>query len=207
MGRVSDARQRLLDATMELIWRESYGAVTVDDICVKAGVKKGSFYYFFKSKTELVLSALDTHWAKLKPELDRVFSPSVPPLERFEGYFDFIYHRQCELKRQMGSVPGCPYCAVGSETSNCDRVICGKIQEIMKSISRYFETALRDAQAEGLIERRDVGEQVRAVIAQYGGALQQARISNDPEPLKHVFDGVMRILRATPTAPLSGAAA
>jgi len=57
MGRVSDARQRLLDATIDLIWQNSYGAVTVDDICERAGVKKGSFYYFFPSKTDLVVAA------------------------------------------------------------------------------------------------------------------------------------------------------
>ena len=198
MGRVSDARQRLLDAAIELIWRESYGAVTVDDICEKAGVKKGSFYYFFKSKTELVISALETHWLKLRPELDRIFSPSVPPLDRLKGYFEFIYERQCRLKREMGCVPGCPYQSLGSETSNCDKIICQKIHEILKSVSRYFETALRDAQAEGLVERRDVQEQVRAVLALYGGALAQARIANDPEPIRHVFDGVIRILGPSP---------
>jgi len=57
MGRVSDAKQRLLDATIELIWQHSYGAVTVDNICERAGVKKGSFYYFFPSKTDLVVAA------------------------------------------------------------------------------------------------------------------------------------------------------
>src|SRR5262249_6289811 len=79
MGRCGDARDRLLDATIELIWRESYGAVTVDSICAKAGVKKGSFYYFFESKDELVGAALEAHWKSIQPELDRLFSPSVPP--------------------------------------------------------------------------------------------------------------------------------
>ena len=56
MGRVSDAKQRLLQATIDLIWQNSYGAVTVDNICERAGVKKGSFYYFFPSKTDLVVA-------------------------------------------------------------------------------------------------------------------------------------------------------
>jgi len=50
MGRVSDAKQRLMDAVLDLIWSGSYGSTTIDDICEKAGVKKGSFYYFFDSK-------------------------------------------------------------------------------------------------------------------------------------------------------------
>ena len=30
MGRVSDAKDRLLDAAIELVWRNSYGAVSVE---------------------------------------------------------------------------------------------------------------------------------------------------------------------------------
>jgi TetR/AcrR family transcriptional repressor of nem operon len=47
MGRVSDAKERLMEAVRELIWTGSYGSTTIDQICEKAGVKKGSFYYFF----------------------------------------------------------------------------------------------------------------------------------------------------------------
>ena len=53
MGRTSDANERLMDAALDLIWEESYGAVTIDDICKRADVKKGSFYYFFDSKAAL----------------------------------------------------------------------------------------------------------------------------------------------------------
>jgi len=45
MGRVSDAKERLMEAVEELIWKGSYGSTTIDQICEKAGVKKGSFYY------------------------------------------------------------------------------------------------------------------------------------------------------------------
>ena len=41
MGRVSDAKQKLMDAVTELIWHGSYRGTTIDQICEKAGVKKG----------------------------------------------------------------------------------------------------------------------------------------------------------------------
>ncbi|TAK98721.1 MAG: TetR/AcrR family transcriptional regulator, partial [Verrucomicrobia bacterium] len=47
MGRVSDAKTRLMEAVRELIWTGSFGSTTIDQICEKSGVKKGSFYYFF----------------------------------------------------------------------------------------------------------------------------------------------------------------
>jgi TetR/AcrR family transcriptional repressor of nem operon len=51
MGRTSDAKERLIEAMIELIWTGSYGSTSVDQICERAGVKKGSFYHFFESKT------------------------------------------------------------------------------------------------------------------------------------------------------------
>ncbi|MEW6160082.1 MAG: TetR/AcrR family transcriptional regulator, partial [Verrucomicrobiota bacterium] len=77
MGRVSDAKERLMDAVRELIWTGSYGSTTIDQICDKAGVKKGSFYYFFDSKADLAVVALDEDWSRRRLELDSLFSPTV----------------------------------------------------------------------------------------------------------------------------------
>ena len=63
MPRVSDMKERLTEAAMGLIWENSYGATSVDAICERAGAKKGSFYYFFKSKSELAAAALEGDWS------------------------------------------------------------------------------------------------------------------------------------------------
>ena len=92
MPRTSDAKERLTDAAMDLIWQNSYGATSVDAICARAQVRKGSFYYFFKSKSELAAAALEADWQKRQVDMDRIFSPTVPPLERLQNYFDFVHH-------------------------------------------------------------------------------------------------------------------
>src|SRR5580698_4273763 len=108
MGRTSDASQRLMTAAVDLIWEESYGAITIDDICKRANVKKGSFYYFFKSKAELAVAALEKLWKEeWKPMLDECFSPSVDPLQRLRNYFDTIHTKQVDAKARHGKVLGC----------------------------------------------------------------------------------------------------
>jgi TetR/AcrR family transcriptional regulator, transcriptional repressor for nem operon len=80
MGRVSNADQKLMDAALDLIWEESYGAVTIDQICQRAGVKTGSFYYFFESKADLAVAVFERLWEEeWKPKLDSVFSSSIDP--------------------------------------------------------------------------------------------------------------------------------
>src|SRR3954471_13759193 len=102
MGRVSNARERLMEAIAELIWTGSYGSTTIDQICDKAGVKKGSFYYFFKSKAELAEAALDEGWKEHQANLDRVFSASVSPVERFVRFCKMTQEEQAEMKKKHG---------------------------------------------------------------------------------------------------------
>src|SRR5215467_1999570 len=108
MGRVSDAKQKLMEAVTELIWTGSYGTTTIDQICEKAGVKKGSFYYFFDSKADLAVAAIDATWQELRVDLDSIFSATVPPLERLRRHCEYGNRMQAEMKEKCGRVLGCP---------------------------------------------------------------------------------------------------
>ena len=66
MTAVTDTKQRLLNTALKLVWEQSYGSVSVDQICEKADVRKGSFYHFFASKADLAIAAAEEHWNKLR---------------------------------------------------------------------------------------------------------------------------------------------
>ena len=194
MPRVSDMKERLTDAAMDLIWQNSYGATSVDAICDRAGAKKGSFYYFFKSKSELAAAALEADWNKKKVEMDAIFSPTVPPLERFERYFDFVYNRLADLQKKCGSILGCPFMSVGGEVSTQDQVVRQAIDRIMDSKVSYFVSAVRDAQAQGLIEAPDPVAKAKALFSCYQGTMAQARIQNDVDLLREFKQVAMDVL-------------
>src|SRR5277367_4885387 len=108
MGRKSDSRQRLMDAAHELIWGYSYGAVTIEAICERAGVKKGSFYYFFASKSDLAVAAINAWWDERRALVQEWFRPEIPGLERLRKYIDFVVAGQLEEYAQGGQMLGCP---------------------------------------------------------------------------------------------------
>src|SRR5262252_6026233 len=142
MGRVSDAKDRLMEAVRELLWTGSYGSTTIDQICDKAGVKKGSFYYFFDSKAELALTALDEEWEHHRTELDSIFSATVPPLERLRRYNEYGYKLQAEMQAKSGRVLGCPLFSLGSEVSTQEDKLQTKVQEILEQKRKYLESAI-----------------------------------------------------------------
>jgi TetR/AcrR family transcriptional regulator, repressor for uid operon len=58
-GRRGERRQSLIDAAWRCAAREGYHSVTVDDVCLEAGVSKGMFYGYFSSKQALLLALLE----------------------------------------------------------------------------------------------------------------------------------------------------
>ena len=84
------ARTKLLDSAVAVIREKGYSATTVDELCSRAGVSKGSFFHHFDDKEALGVAAAH-HWA----ETTRAFFAAAPyhapqdPLDRLLGYIDF----------------------------------------------------------------------------------------------------------------------
>ena len=201
MGRVSDARARLIAAAIELVWRHSYGMVGVDAICARAGVKKGSLYYFFRTKDDLVAAALDAHFEGRRPILDEIFAPEIPPLERLQSYFDHVTERQLELRRTSGRVLGCFHAAVGSECIRDTPIVAAKVQEILALYRGYLARTLRDAIASGELAPGEPVARAQTLFSYVEGVLGQARIHDDPAFLRDLGAGAWRLLGVrTPAA-------
>ncbi len=194
MKQESASKTKLLDTAIDMIWASSYGSVSVDDICAKAGVNKGSFYYFFKSKSDLAVAAFERHWDQKRGLMDRIFSAQLPPLERLEQYITVIVDDQKARFRAVGKMPGCPFCSLGSELSTQDEKIRAKVENILARQSRYIESLVRDLAAEGLIETRNAQELAEELFSYIGGVLMQAKIENSVKHVERLGHGVRRLL-------------
>jgi TetR/AcrR family transcriptional repressor of nem operon len=84
-----NVRSRLLDAALHVIRSKGYSASTVDDICTEAGVTKGSFFHYFKSKEDLALAAVE-HWNTMTGGLfaQSAYQTLPDPRDRVLAYID-----------------------------------------------------------------------------------------------------------------------
>lgn len=195
MARHTDSKQRLLQIATELIWESSYAHASVDRICERAEIKKGSFYHHFTSKAQLAFETLETQWAQMRPALDEIFSPLVPPLERIQRFFRHGIELQVFMHSKVGFVCGCPLVSLGSEISTQEPALRAKVAEILDYKLRYLESAIREARDLGLIETTD-SHQTAQIIADYAeGVLTRARIMNDLNPVLQLETGVLTILK------------
>lgn len=189
-------KQKLIDTARELLWTSSYGAVSVDDICKAAGVRKGSFYHFFPSKVDLAIASMEETFACIKPAYDAMFSAGNPPLQRFSDLADHMIAGQEDAARRFGKVCGCPCISLGSEIAGQESGVRRAFDQITVRKERYYENAIRDLITEGLVPADTDARAKAADLSTFIiGQLTVARIRNDLNALKRTLkSGMFKVL-------------
>lgn len=187
-----DAKAKLLDAALSVIRTKGFSATTVDELCAAAGVTKGAFFHYFKSKEDLGVAAAD-YWSATTGALfaGAAYHDRPDPLDRVLGYVEF----RKELLR--GGVPEFT-CLVGTmvqETYDtapairdaCDRSISGHAATLEADI----EAAM---QARGLSPdwtAKSLALHTQAVLQ---GAFILAKAKGGPEIAADTVDHLVRYL-------------
>ena len=60
IAKVPETKRKLVEAGVDLMRKQGFNATTVDDICAAAGVTKGSFFHYFKTKQEVAQAAMSS---------------------------------------------------------------------------------------------------------------------------------------------------
>jgi TetR/AcrR family fatty acid metabolism transcriptional regulator len=76
--------QRILDAAVEVIAENGYFNSPVSAIAAKAGVADGTVYLYFKSKDEVLRTAIDTTFARFYGRVEEEFKTITGPKEQLE---------------------------------------------------------------------------------------------------------------------------
>jgi TetR/AcrR family transcriptional repressor of nem operon len=196
MKKTNETKERLLQVGFDLIWDSSYGSVSVDDICKRAGINKGSFYHFFPSKADLAVAAYEEHWKEELPEMDRIFSPQAPPLERIHRFCQYAYDTQKAKAGEYGHVCGCPYASVGSEVATFDEKIRARSERLMNAGRKYVESAIADAIREGSVSVKDPVATAQRINTIMLGLMLEARVQNDLKALEGMESTIMEYIGA-----------
>lgn len=197
MGRPSTARQRLIDAARNVIFAYSYEAVSVDELCVAAGVAKSSFYHFFSSKQDLILTAIENQWQWFEETtLLPTFTNHLPPQERILRFFDLVMQRQQAQKQSDGYMYGCPAGNLTLEMSTQDEPIRLRVEQFFRAWLKYFEHMLNDAQEQGVIPASlDTEITAQALLAYFEGVMLLAKGRNDPSLIHTLRAGVLAVMQ------------
>ncbi|GIH94268.1 TetR family transcriptional regulator [Planobispora siamensis] len=170
-----------------------YGSIGVAEICTRAEVRKGSFYYFFESKQALTIAVVDAHWQAQRSAWTAVLNEPAPALDRLERLFREQAEGQRRTKLTAGAVHGCLLANLALELSRHDSPVQERLQEIFAEQIALVQAALDDAAEEGAIPPPRPGT-ARSLVAQLEGLVLFAKLGNDPEVLDDLWEQARLLL-------------
>lgn len=92
-GASSTVRDRLLEHTLDLIRKRGFNGFSYRDLAERVGVKTSSIHYYFPTKEDLALEAVNAYSARAARYLDGI-DPALPPLQQAERYLA-SWRREC----------------------------------------------------------------------------------------------------------------
>lgn len=139
---VSDKKEKLVQATVSLMLNRGYAATSVDDICEAAGVTKGAFFHYFKTKEEACRVAMEIWGAGWKCLVDQMERENPPdPLEQLEGLFRMM--PVAYISSPVG--PGCMIGTVAQELASSNEslrpLFLGHFQDWVDRTTRMLAEA------------------------------------------------------------------
>lgn len=197
MPKHTNTKEKLLETAIELIWQSNYSNVGVNDICEKAGVTKGSFYYHFETKADLFYEASEHHWLGMKKNLDALYSPTFTPLEHLENLIQFVVCKQDKAKLgDDNPVSGCPFFTAGGQSGTGEERVREASREMSEHAVKYNVALVRNLKAENVLNGDPDPLQVSRLIHQFiQGLLIFGRIYADLDVVKtDLREGLYRLL-------------
>lgn len=187
------SRDRLLDATRELLWDRGYSATSPRAILAGSGVGQGSMYHHFSSKEDLAAQALSGTARQLVDAATQVLGADGTAVERLIGY----------LERERDVLRGCP---VGRMAGDADVVASPALHTIVRDTFDQVRVMMTDVIAEGvdageLDPKTEPAALADAVLAVVQGAYVLARTAGDTAPFDRAVKGAVALLLAARHEP------
>ena len=174
----TNTRQRIILAAVELFYAHGYAATGMADILRKAKANSGSFYFFFKSKEDLLHAVLDWYLENLDPILIRpLYERSNDPMERIFLLLD-DYRQKILITNFEFS---CPIGRLALEIDPGKRKVHQKIAANFNGWTAAVRKCLDDA-AEQLPAGTDRDQLAQLVLTVMEGGVMQSRAHHSVAP-------------------------
>ena len=124
-------RQHIVEAASRLFYQRGYNQTSFSDIADAAGIPRGNFYYYFKTKDDILAAVVDQRLEGFRALLAGWDAASPDPMLRLRRFLGMLRDSDKELSRY-----GCPMGSLNIEL--------GKAQPALKARARKMFDLFRD---------------------------------------------------------------
>jgi AcrR family transcriptional regulator len=184
-----ERKQQLVDAAMALFTDRGYAATRISDICDRAGVAKGLFYWYFPTKVDLFSELARTMRQRLRRAQADAMDPDTSALDRIRAGSEASVRFIVDHAHWFALV----------EIERADPAIA----EALRGTSRIYlddvRALIEEAQRSGEIDDRDAGLLafgVMGAVSSFSNALRTGQVTVDTDEMaRFVGDWVVAALR------------
>lgn len=172
MPKISDKRERLVNAAMTLFHHRGFGQTSLADIAEQSGVPLGNVYYYFKTKHELANAVVHE---RMQGQLGLFLAceKQDDPKGSLLCFLDFLVEYRADIAEY-----GCPVGGLCQELNKEESSLAGKSDELLYQALNWISLQFK------LMKRKDANKLAQHLLANTHGASLLANTFNKPEIVK-----------------------
>lgn len=164
MGKGDITKGKILETASDLFYLYGYRGTSVDDILKASRVKKGNFYFHFKSKEALGAAVLDIYAARTTSLLCGALNKKGNPVE---AVYRLFLNQEKRLK-SAGYCGGCPFGNLALELADHYPAFRKKIDKIFDTwadeINEMLHRAKKEKYLDASIDTRKLSHFIIALL-------------------------------------------
>ncbi len=189
----TDTKLRLLEIGAHIILLKGYNSTGIKEILDKAGIPKGSFYFYFKSKEAYGLEILDYYSIQVLSLLEQNLNNIEETIPiRIKTFFNDFLNPFCELDFKGG----CPFGNIALEMADLNEAFRTKIKSIFDLMITQIAQKIQEGIEKGEIKEVDDSRAISEFIFfSWEGIIMQMKLNKNKLPLvnfnKQVFETLL----------------
>lgn len=192
-----DTREHLLATGEAVIRGKGFAAVGLAEILAEAGVPKGSFYHYFKSKEAYGADMLVRYFEHYARQFEKLMSRPEGSVR--ECLLD--YYQRWASHEGGNCQQACLAVKLSGEVSDLSEPMREALATGMKQVEERLEAAIRSGQADGSLSKAmDASAVASALYTLWVGAELMAKVQRSASPLQQALrqTGIMLQPPASP---------
>ena len=181
-----DTQAHILDTGDRLIQHRGFTALGLSELLREAGVPKGSFYHYFKSKEDFGVALLTRYFANYDNQLLLCLGEGAPgnQRERLLAYFA----RWVELAEHNDHSNTCLAVKLAAEVADLSEAMREVLDHGMNQVIARLASAIRAGIADGALAAHEHPEQLaESLYSNWLGMALRSKVARDSAPLRRLL--------------------
>ncbi|MDD1796059.1 TetR/AcrR family transcriptional regulator [Enterovibrio sp. ZSDZ42] len=190
-------RQHILDVGYQLIAEKGFSNVGLSQLLAQAGVPKGSFYHYFKSKEKFGEALIEDYFAGYRSRLDVLFSdPSLNGFDKMMTYWGkWIEASNNKSANQPCSNQRCLVIKLSAEVSDLSDAMRVSLLNGANTVIDMLANCIQQGVDDGSISVANSQKAAEQLYHMWIGAGLMSKLNQNTECLSQALNTTERLLK------------